>query len=93
MFSEIRYAFRSLLKSPRFAAIAILVLALGIGANSAIFSVVYHVLLKPLPYPNPEQLVMVYDTQPACSTCPASFPKYHDWQERNHVFSSIGGST
>src|SRR4029078_8652330 len=47
----------------------------------------------PLPYPDPEQIVAVYGTQPACSTCPASFPKYHDWKTRNQVFAAMGGWT
>ena len=55
---------------------AVLAFALGIGVTTAVFSLFYGVLLKPLPYPNPDELVMVYDTQPACPTCPASFEKY-----------------
>jgi len=51
------------------------------------------VLLAPLPYPDPQQLVVVYDTQPACATCPASFPKYYDWKTRNQVFAALAGST
>ena len=57
------------------------------------FSIFNSVLLAPLPYPDPDELVMVYDTQPACATCPASFPKYHDWKSRNQVFAAMGGST
>lgn len=57
-------------------ALAVLAFALGIGITSAVFSIFNSVLLKPLPFPNPDELVLVYDTQPACSTCPASFPKY-----------------
>ena len=72
---------------------AIVAFALGIGVTTAVFSIFNGVLLAPLPFPEPEQLVMVYDTQPACATCPASFPKYYDWKERNQVFSAIGGST
>jgi putative ABC transport system permease protein len=71
---------------------AVLAFALGTGITTAVFSLFYGVLLKPLPYPNPDQLVVVYDTQPACSTCPASFEKYTEWKQRNQVFQAIGGS-
>jgi len=68
-------------------------LTLGIGVTTAVFSIFNGVLLTPLAFPNPEQLVAVYDTQPSCPTCPASFPKYRDWVDRNQVFSAIGGAT
>jgi putative ABC transport system permease protein len=71
---------------------AILAFALGTSITTAVFSLFYGVLLKPLPYPNPDELVAVYDTQPACKTCPASFEKYTEWKQRNQVFQAIGGS-
>lgn len=73
--------------------LAVLAFALGIGVTSAVFSIFNGVLLRPFPFPDPEELVVVYDTQPACSTCPASFPKYMDWKARNTVFAAIGGSS
>jgi len=90
---DIRYAARAAVRQKFVSLMAIVAFALGIGITTAVFSIFDGVLLAPLPYPNPDQLVLVYDTQPACATCPASFPKYHDWKERNHVFSAIGGST
>src|SRR5215470_9788165 len=90
---ELKVAVRTAMRSRFVSALAIVAFALGIGVTTAVFSIFNGVLLQPLPYPNPEQLVAVYDTQPACATCPASLPKYHDWRERNQVFSAIGGVT
>ena len=90
---DFRHALRSTLRSPLVSILAIVAFALGIGVTTTVFSIFYGVLMKPLPYPEPEQLVMVYDTQPACNSCPASFPKYHDWKSRNQVFSAMAGMT
>ena len=89
---DVRFAARTLIRSRFVTVLAILAFALGMGVTTAVFSIFNGVLLKPLPFPDPDQLVLVYDTQPACSTCPASFPKYTDWKTRNTVFASIGGS-
>lgn len=88
---DLRYALRMLRKSPGFTAIAVLTLALGIGANTAIFSVVYAVLLRPLPYANPDQLVMVSDMQTA-NPQPGggfSYPNFTELQKQNSVFSEM----
>src|ERR1700750_1654414 len=90
---DLKVAARTVVRARFVSVLAVIAFALGIGITTAVFSIFNGVLLTPLPFPHPEQLVMVYDTQPACSTCPASFPKYHDWRERNQVFSAIGGST
>ena len=89
---DFRFALRTLFRGGSVSVLAVLAFALGIGITSAVFSIFNSVLLKALPFPAPEQLVLVYDTQPACATCPASFPKYHDWREHNQVFSAMGGS-
>ncbi|HVS66025.1 MAG TPA: ABC transporter permease [Thermoanaerobaculia bacterium] len=90
---DLRHAVRVAIRTPFVSVLAIVAFALGIGVSTAVFSVFSGVLLEPLPYPEPERLVRVYDTQPACDTCPASYPKYVDWKERNRVFSAIGGAT
>ena len=90
---DVRYAFRTFLRGRSVTALAVLAFAVGIGVTTAVFSIFNAVLLKPLDYPDSHELVMVFDTQPACATCPASFPKYHDWKDRNQVFAAIGGST
>src|SRR6478672_7842281 len=87
---NLRYAVRT---ATRTKSVSILAFALGIGITTAVFSIFNSVLLAPLPFPDPDQIVLVYDTQPACATCPASFPKYHDWKTRNQVFAAMGGST
>jgi putative ABC transport system permease protein len=92
LLQDLRFAARSVRRSRFVTTIAVLALALGIGVTTAVFSIFDAVLLRPLPYPDPEEIVSVYDTQPACSTCPASFPKYVDWKTRNTVFAAIGGS-
>jgi putative ABC transport system permease protein len=90
---DLRYAVRTTLRGRFVTVLAVLAFALGIGVTTAVFSIFNSVLLTPLAYPDSHEIVMVYDTQPACATCPASFPKYHDWKDRNQVFSAIGGST
>ncbi len=90
---DTRYAFRMLRKNPGFTAVAILTLALGIGANTAIFSVVYAVLLKPLPYTNPEQLFTAFqaNTQQGIAETGCSYPNFEEWRTQNHVFSELAG--
>src|SRR6266700_2994046 len=90
---DTRYAFRMLRKNPGFTAVAILTLALGIGANTAIFSVVYAVLLKPLPYTNPEQLFTAFqaNTQQGIAETGCSYPNFEEWRMQNHVFSELAG--
>jgi putative ABC transport system permease protein len=93
LLQDVRIAIRTAVRSRFVSVLAVIAFALGIGVTTAVFSIFNGVLLQPLPFPHPEQLVAVYDTQPACATCPASFPKYNDWRERNQVFSAIGGAT
>jgi predicted permease len=88
---DLRYALRMLLKSPGFTIVAILTLALGIGANVATFSVVYAVLLRPLPYPEPEQLVRVFDDLRSSNVknIGMSAPELWDLQDRSGVFQEL----
>src|SRR5579864_5249660 len=90
---DLRYAFRTLAKSPAYAALSVLTLALGIGANTAIFSVVNGVLLKPLPYPHPEQLQFISSTFPKLNFDRfwVSVPEDVELKERTRAFQDIGG--
>src|SRR5438128_10423788 len=90
---DLKVAARTAVRARFVSVLAVIAFALGIGVTTAVFSIFNGVLLAPLPFPQPERLVMVYDTQPACATCPASFPKYQDWRARNQVVSATGGST
>ena len=92
-FQDCRYAVRTLRNSPGFTAVAILTLALGIGANTAIFSVVYAEVLRPLPYANPGQLVGVFFAKPQENIPPEGFfyGDYLAFREQNHVFSEMAG--
>jgi predicted permease len=90
---DVRYAFRTLQKSPGFAAVAILTLALGIGANTAIFTVVHAALFKPLPYANPQGLVMMGEARLAddAASFHVSYPDYIDWVRNTKRFESLAG--
>jgi hypothetical protein len=93
-FQDTRFAVRMLRKNPGFTAVAVLTLALGIGANTAIFSVVYAVLLKPLPYTNPEQLFTAFQAnkQEGVPEDGCSYLNFEDWRAQNHVFSDMAGA-
>jgi predicted permease len=88
---DLRYALRNLIKNPGFTTVAVLTLALGIGANVATYSVVYGVLLKPLPFPRPEQLVRVFDDQIATNEkdIGMSVPELWDLQDHSGVFTDV----
>src|ERR1044071_8321278 len=89
LLKDIRYGIRSLARHPGFTAVALITLALGIGANTAIFSVVNAVLLKPLPFNDPERLVWVWDTAPQFANIPTSLPDFLGWKEQNRSFEHL----
>jgi predicted permease len=87
--NDIRCALRQLRKSPGFTLVAVLTLALGIGANTSIFSVVNAVLLRPLPYPNPSQLYQLTETRPGFGEMSVAYPNYLDWRAAQHSFDDL----
>jgi len=94
LLQDLRYGIRTLAKNPGFTIVAVLTLALGIGANTAIFSVVDAVLLRPLPYPQSERLFVVYQTLPQdpAQNTGVSYPNYLDWTQQNQAFDSIAAA-
>jgi putative ABC transport system permease protein len=86
---DIRYAFRTLRQSPGFTLVAILTLALGIGANTTIFSVINAVLLRPLPYSNPDRLVMLAEHWPAFPILSVSYQNYKDFRDQSSSYETV----
>ena len=89
--NDLKFAFRQLLKNPGFTAVAALTLALGIGANTAIFSVVNAVLLRPLPIPEPNRVVHIWETWRGEGTAPVAWPKLVEWKQQSQCFEAIAG--
>jgi putative ABC transport system permease protein len=86
---DFRFALRQLRKSPGFTAIAALTLALGIGANTAVFSIVYSALLQPLPYRDASRLMVLNETTPNVGVVTVSYPNFLDWRAQSHTFSEF----
>ena len=89
MRQDLRYALRGFAKSPGFALTAVLVLALGIGANTAIFGVVNAVLVRPLPYNHPERLISISETRKGGPSMNVAGPNFRDWRDQATVFQGF----
>src|SRR5436190_21344558 len=87
--NDLKFAFRQLLKNPGFTAVVVLTLALGIGANTAIFSVVYAVVLRPLPFPESERLVAIWTQTPQVDRLPMAAANHRDLKSQSTVFEDI----
>jgi putative ABC transport system permease protein len=92
IWQDVRFGVRMLLKKPVFTAVAVVALALGAGANTAIFSVVNGVLLRPLPYKDPDKLVRLGEWSRQVPGMSVSYPNFKDWRVRNHVFDGIAAT-
>jgi predicted permease len=90
---DLRYTARTLARAPGFTAVAILVLALGIGANTAVFSLTDYVLIRPLPFPSPDRLVSLWETLPGYGHMELAPVNYRDWRRMNTVFEDVGALT
>ena len=91
MLQDLRYGLRGIRRSPGFSLVVILTLALGIGANTAIFSVVYAVLLRPLPYPAGERLVRLAESTPEATGISVTWINFQHWRRENHTFEDLAG--
>ena len=87
--AAVRYAFRTLRRQPTFTFVAIVTLALGIGANTAIFSVIKTVVLNPLPYESPEKIAILWEVNPDGNQGPVSVPTFEDWKREAKSFESL----
>ena len=87
---DARFGVRLLIRNPGFTAVVVLTLALGIGINTVIFSVVNGVLLNPLPFPHPQQLVTLHESKPNFASGSISYPNFLDWRRDNHTFAAMG---
>ena len=86
---DIRFAIRMMTRSPGFTSIAIVVLALGIGATTAIYSIASVALIRPLPFPGADRIVRLWDVQPQIDRTPASFPEFTDWKNQSEAFETM----
>jgi putative ABC transport system permease protein len=91
--ADARFGLRLLRRSPAFAATLLFVLIAGIGSTTAMFSIVVSLLLRPLPYPHPEELTMVWATQPLVDPSPVSLPDFEDWRAQATTFSSMSATS
>src|SRR5438067_7277399 len=90
--SDLKFALRELRKSPGFTLVAVLTLALGIGANTAIFSIVNAVLLRPLPYPDADRIMVLNESSGPGQDYSVALPDYFDWQKDNTIFEHLAAT-
>src|SRR5262249_53340565 len=89
LFSDLRFVVRSLRKAPGFSALAVLVVAVGIGATSAIFNLIDGTLIRPLPFADPDRLLMLWEHPPSFARNRVSPLNFLDWSEQNHSFAAM----